>query len=103
MNLFQIGAAKDIWDKKVNISETNLANALNQAIKRRAAAPLPDYEEAIYQAVLKKHPQPPKEFKSSDIKKADCDLMRDFLREEWESAEKSYEQWKPVDSAGKVL
>ena len=96
MNLFQIGAAKDIWDKKVNISETNLANALNQAIKRRAAAPLPDYEEAIYQAVLKKHP-------SSDIKKSDCDLMRDFLREEWESAEKSYEQWKPVDSAGKVL
>jgi hypothetical protein len=102
-NMFPIGSANDIWDKKVNISETNLSTALNEATKRRSKGPLPDYEEKIYQAILKLHPTPPAVFKAGDIKKADCDLMRTFLREEWDLAESHYQQWKAVDGSGNAV
>jgi hypothetical protein len=94
---FSIGSAKNIWDKKVNISEPHLAKALNQAIKRRAAGTLEDYEDEIYQALLKNHTTPPTEFTKDHIKKAHCDQMRTFLRQDFDFAEVSAEMWTPVN------
>lgn len=96
--LFPVGTAKNIWDSKVNVSEVSFAKALNQALKRRNAAggKLPDYEEVIFQAIVSTRPQPVKEFKSSDIKKADCDLMRAFFKADFDLAETNYAHWKPV-------
>jgi hypothetical protein len=103
--LFPVGNAKDIWDGKVNVSEKSFATALNEAIKRREAAggKLPDYEEHILQKVLEKRPADVKEFKPADIKKADCDLMRGFFKDDFDFAEASYLDWKPVDNHGVAL
>lgn len=103
--LFPVGSAKDIWDGKVNVSETSFATALNQAIKRRDApgASLPAYEQAILDAVLEQRPDTVTAFKPADIKKADCDLMRAFFKVDFELAEADYLNWKPVDKRGNAL
>jgi hypothetical protein len=97
---FKVGSAKRIWDKGVNVDETSLATALNQAEARKKAAPLPDYEEAIRTGIVDLTPHPPAVWKASDIKKAHCDMMRVFFRVDFELAEENYESWKPYDSNG---
>jgi hypothetical protein len=99
---FKVGTASKIWDRAVNVDETSLATALNQAAKRRAAGPLPDYEEAIYTAIVGLTPSPPAVWKASDIKKAHCDRMRDFFHADFETVgEKEIRaQWRPLKADG---
>jgi hypothetical protein len=97
---FKIATATKIWDNDVNVDEASLATALNQAAKRRAAGPLPDYEEVIYKAIVALTSDPPKVWKSTDIKRAHCDKMREFLRADFKFAEANYTDWISTDSHG---
>jgi hypothetical protein len=102
-DLIKVGTAWDIWDKKVDVPGASLATALNKAAQRRAAGPLPYYEEAIYNKIVSLHPNPPKVWALSNIKKAQYDQMRLFFRNDFELAEANYADWKPLDSNGKAV
>jgi hypothetical protein len=101
--MFTVGTAKNIWDRHLNVVESSLAKALNQAHQRREAGGLPDYEEEIYQEVISTAPKLSPEFKASDIKTAHCDVMRARFKQDFVLAEASYTLWKPVDKAGNLL
>jgi hypothetical protein len=97
---FKVGSAKRIWDKAVNVDETSLATALNQAEARRKVSPLPAFEESIRTGIVELTPNPPAIWKASDIKKAHCDMMRIFFRVDFELSEANYETWKPYTGSG---
>lgn len=100
---FKVGTAKRIWDQAVNVDETSLATALNQAEARRKISSLPDYEEAIRKAIVELTPDPPSVWKHTDIKKAHCDMMRAFFRADFELSEENYTTWKPYDKNGNPI
>lgn len=104
---FKLGSAKKIWDNrpdsKVNVDEASLALALNQAEARRKIKPLPDYEEAIRQAMIELTPNPPAVWKKEHIKIAHCNMMRIFFRVDFELSEANYTTWKPFDKSGKPM
>lgn len=100
---FKVGTAKRIWDRDVNVDETSLATALNQAIARRKVAALPDYEEAIFQAITELTPSPPSVWKATDIKSAHCNLMREFFLVDFAASEEAYTTWKPYKEDGTPL
>jgi hypothetical protein len=100
---FKVGTAKRIWDKTVNVDESSLATALNQAEARKKLKPLPDYEEEIRAAITGLTKDAPETWKASDIKKAHCDQMRAFFRTDFDYAEASYADWIPYDSHGNAL
>ena len=100
---FKVGTAKKIWDKGVNVDEASLATALNQAEARRKIAALPEYEEAIRVAITELTTPVPAVWKATDIKKAHCNMMREFFRVDWDLSEENYATWKPYDKNGNAM
>ena len=66
-------------------------------------ATLPDYEEEIRKEIVALTPEPPSTWKAAHIKKAHCDKMREFMRDDFLLSEANYTSWVPYDGAGNQL